>query len=217
MSVGVTLISNPPLIPVWFYSYTAVVYSLSAIVSFIISFFAFKLYKTSSIKMNLFILFGFLALAFAFSALTLTSIYTYFYKPYFETFHNLSTVNRIGFSLYYLGSLIAYLSFLVMYLPRIFKKKLFVLYIPLWYIKFTNFHLVSIFLLTFVVIQTLINFYRKRDPNSFLVLIAFLAMISFHSLLLLTPFDVELYLFAHIILTVGFVSFLTMLIRVSRK
>ncbi len=217
MPIGALLISEPPLIPIWFYSYSAVVYSLSAVISFIISFFAFRLYKTSSVKLNLFILFGFLMLGLAFSALTLTSLYTYFYKPYFEAFHNLSQINMIGFNFYYLASLAAYLLFLIMYLPKKFTKKLFVLYVPLWYIKLPNFHIVSIFLLVCMAIKNMANFYKKKGLNSFLVMFAFIAMGSFHSLLLLTSFNVELYLLAHIILTIGFASFLMMLIRVSKK
>jgi hypothetical protein len=217
MSVGIVLISEPLLIPIWFYSYSAVVYFLAAIISFITSFFAFKLYKVSSVKLNLFLLFSFLALGLAFSALTLTSVYTYFYKPYFETFYSLSKMNKMGFNFYYLTSLVAYVLFLVMYLPKKFSKRFFVLYIPLYYINLTNFHIISILLLLFVVIKNIANFYKKRNLDSFLVMFAFITMISFHSLLLLTPFDVELYLLAHVIITVGFASFLTMLIRVSRR
>jgi len=53
--------------------------------------------------------------------------------------------------------------------------------------------------------------------NSFLVMFAFIAILAFHLLQLLIPFDVELYLFANVVLTIGFASFLTMLIRVGVK
>lgn len=211
------MISEPPLIPIWFYSYSAVVYFLSAIISFVVSLFAYKLYRKSSIKSNLFLLFSFLAIGLAFSALTFTSIYTYFYKPYFETFHNLTSINNNGFNFYYVASIMAYLLFLVTYLPKKLKKKFLVLYVPLWYIRFTNFHIVSIFLLAYVVIRNIANFSKKRNMNSFLVMFAFIAILAFHLLQLLIPFDVELYLFANVVLTIGFASFLTMLIRVGVK
>jgi hypothetical protein len=217
MPIEALLIPELPLIPIWFYSYSAVVYFLAAIISFTTSFFAFKLYKMSSVKMNLLLLFSFLTLGIAFSALTLTSVYTYFYKPYFEAFYDLSMINNLGFSFYYFTSLVAYLLFLTMYLPKKFTRKFLVLYVPLWYIQLTNFHIISILLLIYVVIKNIANFSKKRNLDSFLVMFAFITMIMFHSLLLLTHFDVELYLFAHVIITVGFASFLTMLIRVSKR
>ena len=217
MSIGVALLSEPPLIPVWFYAYSAVVYSLSAVISLLISFFSFRLYRTSSIRMNLPILFGFLLLGLAFSSLTFSSLYTYFYKPYFEGYHNLRMVNKICFNFYYVVSLIAYLSLSLIYIPIKFSKRLFILYIPLWYIKLTEFNIASIIILGYVTINSMINFSKKVNLNSFLVMLAFIGMTSFHSLLLLSSFDIELYLIAHLVLSMGFVSFLTMLIRVSRE
>lgn len=217
MAVETILISEPALIPVWFYSYSAVVYLLSAAIGFLISYFSFRLYRISSVKFNLILSLAFLALGFAFTTLTVTSLYTYFYLPYFKTLQNLSSVNNIGFNLYYLTSLIGYLLILMMYLPEKIKNKFFILYVPLWYTDFTTFHLVSALFLFYVVVRNVMNFTKKKNLNSFLVMFAFATMLIFHVLLLQISFTPTLYLLAHSFLTIGFGALLMMLIRVSRK
>jgi hypothetical protein len=214
---GLILISEPPLIPVWFYSYSAVVYVVSAIISFLISYFAFRLYRMSSVKTNLFLSFGFLALGLAFSSLTMTSIYTYLYVPYLRGYASLTAVNTSGYNFYYLASFIAYLLFVLMYLPKKIKNRLLVLYVPLWYTNFTGFHIASALLIGYVLTANILNYLKKKSLNSFLVMFAFLTIEIFHLLLLLLPFNVTLYLAAHTFLVVGFSSLLVMLIRVSGK
>lgn len=217
MAVETIIISEPALIPVWFYSYSAIVYLISAIVGFLVSYFAFRLYRMSSVKFNLILSLAFLALGIAFTALTVTSLYTYFYLPYFKPLQNLGVVNQTGFNLYYISSLIGYLLFLMMYLPGKIKNKFFVLYVPLWYIDFTSFHVISILFLVYVVVRNIINFREKKNLNSFLVMFGFIVVMVFHILLLQISFTPTLYLLAHSFLITGFGALLIMLIRVSRR
>lgn len=217
MGIETILISEPPLIPVWFYSYSAIVYLLSAIIGFLVSYFSFRLYRMSSVKLNLILSLAFLALGFAFLSLTITSLYTYFYLPHFKQFQNLGLVNRAGFNFYYIASLIGYLLILMIYLPKKVKEKFFILYVPLWYTDLTSFHMISILFLSYVVVRNIVNFVKRVDLNSFLVMFAFISMIVFHILLLQISFSITLYLLAHSFLTIGFGALLFMLIRVSRK
>jgi len=208
---------SPQLIPVWFYMYGGVAYGIVAAISFLISFFSFKLYKTSSLKTNLILSLSFLSLGVAFSSLLAASLYTYFYIPYFQDDVNLGFLNRNAFNLYYLTSLISYVLFSTMYLPGKIKNKFFAFYVPLWYIDWTNFHILSIFIMGYVLLMNFMNCYKKRNFNSYLVTFAFFTIEVFHLLLLFIPFDVSLYLAAHALLSVGFGSLLIMLIRVSVK
>jgi hypothetical protein len=212
-----TVVSQPTIIPVYFYLYSSLACAAVAFISFLISYFSFKIYRKSSIKQNLILSLGFLALGIAFTSLTLAGFYTYYYKPYFEDYGNLERINYFAYNSYYILSLISYIMFVAMYLPKKIINKFFVLYLPLWYIDNFSFHLFSILLVGYVLCANLINCYKKRNLNSLLVTVAFLAIEVFHISLLLISFDVSMYLAAYTLLAVGFSSLLNMLIRVSVK
>ena len=227
-SMGIELISEPFLIPVWFYGYSAIVYAISALISVFVMYFSYKFFRVSKTKSSMILLFSFLFLTMAFSSLTFTSLYTYLYKPYFKENFNigsLSLVNSAGFYFYYVTSVVAYFSMLMMYLPgdlgkifgKAFKKGLAVLYVPLWYLDLVDFHVASILIMVYVSIKTMTNFYKRRNVDNFLVMFSFLSIVSFHTCLLFVPFDPTIYLAANSLLIMGFTSLLLMLIRVSRS
>jgi len=231
-AMGIELISEPFLIPIWFYVYSALAYAVSALISVFVAYFSYKFFKLAKSKSSAMLLLGFLFMTIAYSALAFTSVYTYFYKPYFnENFDlgSLSLVNSVGFNLYYITSIVAYVALLAMYLPGDIKK-LFekfkvktklpavfpVAYVPLWYLNLVDFHIISILILLYVAVRNVINFCKKKDANNFLVMLAFVLMLSFHASLLLTEFDPTIYIAANTLLAAGFGSLLIMLIRVSR-
>lgn len=228
-SMGIELVSEPFLIPIWFYMYSFAAYAISAVISVLVSYYSYKFFRMARSKSSAMLLFSFLLLTIAFSALAFTSLYTYLYKPYFkESFDlgSLSLVNSMGFNIYYITSTVAYISFLAMYLPndvrklgklfKTFKNKMPVLYVPLWYLNLVDFHVASILILLYVAARNIANFYKKRNMDNFLVMFAFASMLSFHALLLLTEFDSTVYIAANTLLAAGFGSLLIMLIRVSR-
>jgi len=203
-------------IPLWFYGTTSVIYLLSSLICFLVAFFSYKTYKMDKKKKILFLLFGFLLLGFGFIMLASPSLYIYFgLKNYQQTTLSINYVNYIGFSAYYVLSTIAYFLFLIMYFPKNFKTKNFIIFVPLWYTDSVNFHILSIVLILTVLIQTIINSIKKRNLNSYLVMFAFLSLTLFHLLLLLTSFSVTNFILANSILILGFLSLLFMLIRVN--
>jgi len=222
MPAEIIVISEPMLIPIWFYLYSVIAYGAVSLISFLISFFAFKLYKASSLASNKVISISFLALGIAFLFLTATSACTYFYEPYLKPLVVLSAVNYFGYNIYYLASLVAYVVLGVSHFPKKIKNKLFMFYLPLWYINSTAFHAISIVVLLYIVAVNIFSLLKKSSKkisrlNSCLVTVCFISMLAFHSLLLLTEFNVNLYLAALAILAVGFGSLLTMFIRVNEE
>jgi hypothetical protein len=221
-SIGIELISEPFLIPVWFYIYSTIVYAASAVISLLITYFSYKFFKISRSRQSLIFMFSFLLLGIGFSALAFTSMYTYMYKPFFKDAVglSLSLLNSAGLSMYYVTATVAYVSILLMYLSndlfKFLRKKLLVLYVPFWYLDLSDFHLASILILAYVLVRNVVNFYKSRNVNSFLVMFAFLCIIGFHSFLLFASLDPTAYLVANTVLAVGFCSLLIMLIRVSR-
>jgi len=205
-----------PLIPVWFYLFSAIAYGLAALISLFISYFSYKLYRASNIKNHKFLSIAFAALGIAYLVLIFTSMYTYFYHPYLRGYYNLGDVNRTGYGFYYVAALTSYVLLFFMQLPE--GKKIFpVLFVPIWYVDLTEFHAVAIFLLGFVAIKSFLNYLKLKSANSFLVFFAFLMMTVFHLFLMLIPFNAVLYLAAHSFLLIGFGSLLLTLIRVNRS
>jgi hypothetical protein len=208
-----------PLVPIWFYLFSSIAYGAAAVISLLVAYFSFKIFWSNrKMKTNLLLSLGFAGLAFAFAALTFTSLYTYLYDPYLKGFLSLSLVNIKGFNLYYIISLISYVALNIVYLPKKIMKKLKIaplLFVSLWYINSDVFNIVSIFLLAIVSLKAVRNFLKSKSLNSFLVMFCFLAMIAFHGMIYVLPFDITFYLLAHLVLAVGFTSLLIMLIRVN--
>ena len=207
-----------PEIPLWFYEVSSGIYLLSAIICFFVGYFAFKAYKMYSKKNLLYFFLGFTILGIGFLILTLPSIYVYLALEFYEQPPiSINEINYIGFSLYYITSLIAYILLASMYLSEKIKNKFFVLFVPLWYADSLEFHLLSLVLILLVFIQTIFNSLKKKKLNSYLVSFTFLCLSIFHLLLILIPFNVTMYLIANLILITGFASLLYMLIRVNAK
>ena len=206
------------LIPIWFYLLTSVIYSSSAIIGFLVSYFAFKTYRMTKNKSHLFLSLSFLVIGLGFVALSATSIYIYTtLQVYKGSSISLNFVNYVGFRTYYILSSIGYILLVLMYLPKKITNKLFVLHVPIWYASSFNFHVFSIVLILLVTIQSIINSIKKKNLNSYLVTVAFFCLLAFHLLLLLTAFSQSIYITANVFLITGFLSLLSMLIRVNVK
>jgi len=220
--IGLITIAGSPLevlIPVWFYIFSGLAYFTSAAVSLAVSYYALRIYRTSKSKKFAMLSVVFAVLGVAYLALTLSSVYTYYYQSYFreELGISLNVFNRQAFNFYYITSLISYVLLFATYFPKDTAKRLHVLYVPLWFSSLADFHLASLFLLVFVITRAAHNFYKYRSANTMLVLAAFALMAVFHVATLLLPFDLTLYILSHALLAAGFASLLMMLIRVNRS
>lgn len=206
------------LIPLWFYLITSVIYSSSAIIGFLVSYFAFRAYRMTKNKVHLFLFLGFLIISLGFVTLSATSIYIYTtLEIYKKSSVSLNLLNYQGFRTYYILSAIGYILLTLMYLPKKVMNKLFIIHAPIWYASSFNFHLLSIVLLLFVIVQSIINSVKRKSLNAYLVTFAFICLLIFHSLLILTSFSQSMYITANIFLIIGFLSLLIMLIRVNIK
>jgi hypothetical protein len=205
-------------IPLWFYFITSVIYSSSAIAGFLVSYFAFRAYKMTKNKPLMFLFLSFLILGIGFVILAVTNIYIYTTLEFYRSSSvSLNLLNYQGFRTYYIFSSIGYILLTLMYLPKKVMNKLFIIYVPIWYASSFNFHLLSIVLLLYIIIQSIINSIRRKNFDAYLVTFAFICLLVFHSLLILTSFSQTMYIGANIFLIIGFLSLLLMLIRVNFK
>jgi hypothetical protein len=208
------------LIPLMFYSAVSFVYLAVAAIGFLVAFFAFRVYRLISEKSVRNLSIGFFILSLGFLVLTAISIFTYTQIEYYNSYSGIVLFNYYGFSIYYWLSLVAYMLLAFTYLPKGKKKSrriIPILFVPLWYINFNEFHLVSLILIGFVIFRSLQNSLKRKNLDSYLVTFAFICLAVFHVLILLTTFTPFIYVVANSFLIVGFLSLLAMLVRVSRR
>jgi len=74
-----------------------------------------------------------------------------------------------------------------------------------------------LFLVFYVAVQTGTNYSTSKDRNAFLVFLAFLLLALSHLLFILQPISPLLFVIGHLLQLSGFVSFLAMLLRVTRN
>ena len=203
------------LVPVWFYAYSAVAYGIAAIVSLLVGYFAYQIFKRSGVKPGLIMAVSFFLLTIGFAALTLSSIINYVSGSAMEVFENLGRINNLAFFAYYILSAVSYSILLLMYLPK--KFRFHVLYVPLWYLSSDLFHILSLGLVGAIFAINLIGYLKKKNGDKGLVLLAFAFIAVYHFVLFALPFNVTLYLIAHLILVLGFLSLFFMLVRVRGK
>ena len=206
------------LIPVRFYGFDTAMYLASAIIGFLISYYSFKLFRITKKKYHFYLYTGFAVLAMGFLILSLTSGYVYlgYYTEHRYIGSDTSVyVDDFGYWIYYLSSFAAYALFALMYFTEDLGAP--IIFFPPWYAGFPYFHITSFFLLSYVVFRNATNYAMKRNRNAFLVTLGFGLIAGYHLLLFLTSFSRFMYVLAHLSLLAGFLSLLTMLVRVTRK
>jgi hypothetical protein len=201
------------LVPEWFYLFSGLIYFAVAAISFFISYFSFRLFNVTSSKSHSVLSLSFLLIGIAFGMLSFVSLYTYQNSAALNP--NIFNLNENTYNIYYIFALAAYILLTMINLPK--KKSEFFVFVPLWFISSPGFLATAILFLFYISARSVMNFFKVKTEDAFLVMFAFLMITLFHIFLLLMPFGIELYLAAHAFLIVGFLSLLAMLIRVTRK
>lgn len=214
------------LFPYSFLGFDSGIYLVSAVIGFILAYYAFRTHELTSNKSHFYLYLGFAILSMGLLILSMTSFYTFInYKVlcstpeacYSAVFDSTLDMRDFGYWLYYISSVAAYCIFALMYIPK-FKEKLPTFGIILvWWVAMPYFHLLSFFIISYVIFRSMLNYISSRKTNSLLIFITFLFMGIFHITLLLTPYGKVLYVIAHFILLIGFISLLAVLVRINRK
>ena len=205
------------LIPIRFYGFDSVMYFVSAIIGFLVSFYAFRLFELTEKKFHFFLYLGFTVISMGLLTIAITSGYVYmnyFLSGQYIGTDPYSSVDDFGYWIYYATSLIGYGILSMIYLPE--KTKFFPLLIPVWYKGFPYFQIFAFFLLSYVVFRSAVNFARKKSLNTFLVFSAFGLIGLYHLLLFFTAFSKILYVLGHFSLLAGFLALLIVLLRVRK-
>jgi hypothetical protein len=206
------------LIPVWFFGFDALFYIAALLIGLATAFYAYKVYAVTGKKQHFYLFLGFTFLSIGFLSLTMTSAYIFVNGPIFQSIYGASfDLMDFGFILYYIISVIAYLFFIMMYLPESKKKMPMFAILPWWFVLFPFFHLISVLLIAFVVFRSFINWTTKKTRSGFAVFTAFSGIGLFHLLSFFTFQFAMFYIVANFCLILGFLSLLVVLVRVSRR
>jgi len=213
------------IIPQWFYGIDSIVSVVSALVGFAVSFNFFKLQRISKSKNHLYLHYGFALLSMSLLLMGVVSGFSYLrhlYPTQTETnvlglFDEQVSIEDVGMWIYYISSILAYLTFLVAYKPRFEKDDFSMLLLPVWQIGYKSFHMFSLFVLAYVVFRAGMNYTMNKNKTSGLVLFAFTCMWLYHLMLFMTSFSGLTYVIAHLLLITGFSAFWLMLRSVQKK
>lgn len=210
------------LIPLWFLGFDSVIYFLYFIGCSAISVFAIKAFKLTYSNRHLMMFLGFLILGLAFLSLSISSGYSYFVLKsctqicHFDLFDSALHLMDVGYWMYFILSIIAYIVFVIMYSPDR-REKVMAAALPTWFLFFYFFHLIAIVLLLFVVLMAFRNYMERKTQNSLCVFIMFLSLLIFHTFLFLVGFHEIVYFIAHLSLITGFACMFNVLRKVGRR
>jgi hypothetical protein len=228
-------------IPVWFYGFDALMYFLSSIVGFLLSFYFNRIYSLSSEKRHMYLYLGFMMLSVALLGLSITDSVSY------ATFMNCHdscvlglmddafSLEDFSYFIYFGLSLCALLMFMLAYIPEGFKYSKVLLFgfigyliviamtmsiieeYEAWYSYNEYFNFVAFMMMVFITFRNAVNYNEKATLNSFLVLLSFSLITLFYLFHLLSFISGWMYVFAHIALLSGFISLLAMVLRVRKE
>lgn len=206
-------------IPVWFYEMDSVMYFVSAVFGFLISYYAYKVYEMSGKRSHFALHLAFAVLSAGLFALSVTSSYVYmnfFIRRVEPSFQTIFDISDLGYWIYFLASLAAYFLLAAIYAAEKQKPDFVPFAIPFWYTVYPHFNVISLFLLSYITFRAGVNWRIKRSLNALLVTVAFALLGAYHLLLLMSPFNEWSYVLAHFSMLLAFVCLLIMLRRVSR-
>ncbi len=193
------------LIPLEFYAIASSIYAIAFLVNMLVALKAFRAFTLLKNKRMLTLCVGFSFLSISFLGTLFASSLT-FLKSYVPSLGmSINLVNFQGFNFYYTLSTIAYLFLALTYteIPEWVRKLKFVFFVPLWYANNEVFHWLSLVLLSYVVLQNFLSWIKRRRFLQTNTILAFVMLLLYHLMLVLTKFSIVSYLLAHIFLLAG--------------
>lgn len=219
--------------PLWFVGFDSLMEFAAFFIALAIAFQALKGYRLTRRKTLLYVNYSFTLL----SAGLLIDSLAGFLGILSRMLRGTIVLTLVGYTIYFLAQVLAYAILILAYVSQtrtLSASSVPVLAVPLaglvvlqqapvFPIKLLGplmeYHPVSeivlLFLVFYVAVQTGLNYSATKDRNAFLVFLGFLLLASSHLLFILTPLGALLFVIGHLLQLLGFVSLLTMLLRVA--
>jgi len=194
---------------------------ISAAISIVVGYYAFKGYRASSVKGLLFLYFGFVLLGIGMLLRVVTTTYIIILRVSETIIPSLGGIIWFAGLIYTLTQLVAYSLFVLTCVQQanmVGKEKMIFVVFPFLYISFFNpqLELIALVLLGYVMVQSLINLGITRNSDSLLVSLGFAFMSLSRLFFLFMVVDGVLILYGQIAQLLGFLCLLSMLARVSQ-
>jgi hypothetical protein len=189
----------------------------SALISFVVGYYALKGYRVSSERGLLLLHFGFVTLGVSMLLRVITTFYVIaLVREFASPRPAVAAALTFASIIYSVAQLVAYGLFAVNYTRQAKMLAQMAVFRPLFMLRYEPLlELIAIVLLGYVAVQSIINLAMKRNTNAFLVTLGFSFMFVSHLFFLFTIVETALHLIGQITQLIGFLSLLLMLMRVS--
>ncbi len=220
--------------PRWFVGFDSLMELVAFIIALVIAYQALKGYRLTKQKTLWYVHFSFAVL----SAGLLIDSLAGFLGILAQTLKGTIALTLIGYSLCFLAQLLAYSMLVYAYVSQrrtlsstssstVLASLLGFAMLqaapapPIrWLGPLVEYHPVSeivlLFLVFYIAVKTSANYSATKDRNAFLVFLAFLLLALSHLFFILVPVSPLFFVIGHLLQLSGFVSFLVMLLRVTR-
>jgi len=220
--------------PRWFVGFDSLMEFVAFIIAVAIAYEAFKGYRLTKQKTLLYVHFSFAVL----SAGLLIDSLAGFLGILARALKGLVALTLVGYAICFLAQMVAYVILIVAYVSQsrtLNATPVSLSLVPLFGLvtlqattpptirllgPLIEYHPVSeivlLFLVFYITVQTGLNYSASKDANAFLVFLGFLLLALSHLLFILMPFSAMLFVIGHVLQLLGFVSLLSMLLRVTR-
>lgn len=205
---------------------------IAFIIALTIAFQAFKGYRLTKQRTLMYVQFSFALL----SAGLLIDSLAGFLGILARSLKGVEILTQVGYTIYFLAQVLAYGILVYAYVSQ--TRALSTTSVSLSLVSLSGFaalqasqapvkplplleyhpisEIVLLFLIFYITFQTGINYSATKDRNALLVFLGFLLLALSHLSFTLTPLGPLLFVLGHVLQLLGFVSLLTMLLRVTR-
>jgi len=220
--------------PRWFVGFDSLMESVAFIIAVAIAYEAFKGYRLTKQRTLLYVHFSFAML----SAGLLIDSLAGFLGILARALKGFVAFTLVGYTIYFLAQVLAYIILVFAYVSQtrtLSTTSVSLSLVPLFGFvvlqtapvptirllgPLIEYHPVSeivlLFLVFYITVQTGLNYSASREANAFLVFLGFLLIALSHLAFVLIPFSAMLFVIGHVLQLLGFVSLLSMLLRVTR-
>jgi len=223
MGLDIAFLAVLKEIPPWFHLATGGIQILGIIVSFLISYLAYRAYKLTKEEKYRYFFYGFLFLGLsflvnlAFNIILRLGYVKYFVEKRYELF--IAPLFLIYY-FFFIGVLLAYVSFAIVYAEIKKTNKIWLFYFWTFVIGIYTFRDLILFnmfaaiLLSFVVLLTYEKYKQSKNTNKLFTFLAFSSLFLFHVLVLFQSQIAALIVIRYVILLIGLVLLAFTLLKI---
>ena len=214
--------------PAWFYGVDSALEIVAVLISFLISFYGFHIYRFFGQKKYLYFSISFFLIGISLIIGAVTNYLLYFvwlkHSPLYVKANNLMLLYKAGFLVHFFLHLAAYMILMILCLKLTDRRVislLFLFVILSVFIaeeNFISFYVISFILMAFYILPFFYkNYVQNKSNHTKIVLLAFAAISLSQLLFLLSVYSDLAYVLGHVSQVAGYIALLVNFVSVFRK